>query len=93
MYCVIVPSSMYCYGFKAGTGLLVLGLSLHSMCSTLSPREVYATKCNAHRCNKNSQLMKLLPDSHQWDLLTELELNLNFVGRVGIRPVLEVWLQ
>eukprot|EP00670_Eutreptiella_braarudii_P009478 CAMPEP_0174307378 /NCGR_PEP_ID=MMETSP0810-20121108/1080_1 /TAXON_ID=73025 ORGANISM="Eutreptiella gymnastica-like, Strain CCMP1594" /NCGR_SAMPLE_ID=MMETSP0810 /ASSEMBLY_ACC=CAM_ASM_000659 /LENGTH=599 /DNA_ID=CAMNT_0015414411 /DNA_START=63 /DNA_END=1862 /DNA_ORIENTATION=+ len=58
--------------------------------STQSPREVYATKCNAHRCNKNSQLMKSLPDSHQWDLLTELDLNLNFVGRVGIRPVLEV---
>uniref|UniRef100_A0A7S1NET5 Uncharacterized protein n=1 Tax=Eutreptiella gymnastica TaxID=73025 RepID=A0A7S1NET5_9EUGL len=55
-----------------------------------SPRELYALKCVENGCKKNSLLMKSLPSLARWDLLTELDLNLNFVGSLGIRPVLEV---
>eukprot|EP00667_Euglena_gracilis_P005627 EG_transcript_5666 len=55
-----------------------------------SPRAVYAAKCDELRCRKNSHLMRALPGAVQWDSLTEMDLSWNFVGRVGVLPVLEV---
>eukprot|EP01065_Artemidia_motanka_P031343 TRINITY_DN3765_c3_g1_i1.p1 TRINITY_DN3765_c3_g1~~TRINITY_DN3765_c3_g1_i1.p1 ORF type:complete len:564 (+),score=162.68 TRINITY_DN3765_c3_g1_i1:69-1694(+) len=56
-----------------------------------SCRSVYAESCERHRCKKNAQLMRTLPDQkNRFDLLTEVDLSLNLVGRQGIKPVLDV---
>eukprot|EP00668_Euglena_longa_P038517 GGOE01049535.1.p1 GENE.GGOE01049535.1~~GGOE01049535.1.p1 ORF type:complete len:577 (+),score=175.51 GGOE01049535.1:50-1780(+) len=55
-----------------------------------SPRAVYASKCDELQCRKNSHLMRSLPGEVRWDVLTEMDLSWNFVGRVGVLPVIEV---
>eukprot|EP01006_Ploeotia_vitrea_P036527 TRINITY_DN66028_c6_g7_i1.p1 TRINITY_DN66028_c6_g7~~TRINITY_DN66028_c6_g7_i1.p1 ORF type:complete len:772 (+),score=183.55 TRINITY_DN66028_c6_g7_i1:32-2347(+) len=52
---------------------------------------IYIDKCEQYHCKKNSYLLKTLPSQpNVFDSLRELDLNLNFVGRVGVRAVVEV---
>lgn len=56
-----------------------------------SLRDVYASQCEKLHCRKNSYLLKTLSNSpNDFGSLTELDLSLNFVGRNGIKAVLEV---
>eukprot|EP00755_Sulcionema_specki_P006569 Sspe_Gene.35807::Locus_17339_Transcript_1_1_Confidence_1.000_Length_1122::g.35807::m.35807 len=58
---------------------------------SLSLREVYERSCDSNACRRNTSLMALLPDSPSASAtLTSLDLSLNFVGRLGLRPVISV---
>ncbi|KAJ9458156.1 calpain-like cysteine peptidase [Diplonema papillatum] len=52
-----------------------------------TPLEVYAESCEAHACRRNTALLKFLA---RGEPVSDLDLSLNFVGRVGLRPVLDV---
>eukprot|EP01012_Entosiphon_sulcatum_P035930 TRINITY_DN4569_c0_g1_i1.p1 TRINITY_DN4569_c0_g1~~TRINITY_DN4569_c0_g1_i1.p1 ORF type:complete len:317 (+),score=48.06 TRINITY_DN4569_c0_g1_i1:45-995(+) len=54
-----------------------------------SLRSVYEQQCDSLQCKKNSNLVKYL-SGLDFAALTELDLNLNFVGRIGVRAVLGV---
>lgn len=63
----------------------------HSPGPEQSLQEVYVQQCELLRCKKNSYLLKVLPAApNSFDALVSLDLSLNFVGRVGLRAVLEV---
>eukprot|EP01004_Peranema_trichophorum_P005197 NODE_4067_length_1236_cov_9.752022_g3574_i0.p1 GENE.NODE_4067_length_1236_cov_9.752022_g3574_i0~~NODE_4067_length_1236_cov_9.752022_g3574_i0.p1 ORF type:complete len:344 (-),score=79.87 NODE_4067_length_1236_cov_9.752022_g3574_i0:169-1200(-) len=56
-----------------------------------SLREIYGKECETAKCKQNSYLLKILPSTPTTShCLIELDLNLNFVGRNGLKPVLEV---
>eukprot|EP00667_Euglena_gracilis_P001980 EG_transcript_1977 len=56
-----------------------------------SLRAMYAAKCDALQCKKNSALLRDLPDvPGAQDDLRELDLGANFLGPKGLLPVLEV---
>eukprot|EP00906_Rhabdomonas_costata_P007427 RCo010634 len=51
-------------------------------------REVYVGLCEKLRIRKNAHVLKLLPDD--FVKLEEIDLSNTYVGRVGIKPVLEM---
>eukprot|EP01065_Artemidia_motanka_P040576 TRINITY_DN5107_c5_g1_i1.p1 TRINITY_DN5107_c5_g1~~TRINITY_DN5107_c5_g1_i1.p1 ORF type:complete len:264 (+),score=52.13 TRINITY_DN5107_c5_g1_i1:58-849(+) len=56
-----------------------------------SLREVYEASCERHGCKANTAVVRLLPaDWSARHRLHRLDLSLNFIGRVGLRPVLDV---
>eukprot|EP00906_Rhabdomonas_costata_P019957 RCo029031 len=58
---------------------------------TISLQQLYIKACEEMRCKKNSFLLGVLPSTPgDFGRLTELDLSLNFVGRVGLRAVLLV---
>eukprot|EP00996_Jenningsia_fusiforme_P000099 NODE_1062_length_1730_cov_27.175491_g938_i0.p1 GENE.NODE_1062_length_1730_cov_27.175491_g938_i0~~NODE_1062_length_1730_cov_27.175491_g938_i0.p1 ORF type:complete len:405 (-),score=50.09 NODE_1062_length_1730_cov_27.175491_g938_i0:266-1480(-) len=57
----------------------------------LSLRSIYLRECKRFRCKANSYLLKTLSETaSSFDTLQSLDLSLNFVGRVGLRPVLAI---
>eukprot|EP00756_Hemistasia_phaeocysticola_P052633 Hpha_TRINITY_DN2789_c0_g1::TRINITY_DN2789_c0_g1_i1::g.110330::m.110330 len=60
-------------------------LSDHSL------RSLYVSNCERYKCRVNNTLLELLPDEKgRTDLLTEIDLNMNLVGRRGVMPVVEL---
>ena len=57
----------------------------------MSLRGIYAASCDAYGYRKNTSLLKILPATVETSgELIALNLSLNFVGKLGIRPILEV---
>eukprot|EP01060_Flectonema_neradi_P010888 TRINITY_DN17973_c0_g1_i1.p1 TRINITY_DN17973_c0_g1~~TRINITY_DN17973_c0_g1_i1.p1 ORF type:complete len:266 (+),score=24.86 TRINITY_DN17973_c0_g1_i1:80-877(+) len=57
----------------------------------MSLRSIYAASCDANGCRKNTSLLRMLPSTtEEASSLKSLDLSLNFVGKIGIRPVLDV---
>eukprot|EP01006_Ploeotia_vitrea_P013480 TRINITY_DN3525_c0_g1_i1.p1 TRINITY_DN3525_c0_g1~~TRINITY_DN3525_c0_g1_i1.p1 ORF type:complete len:607 (-),score=61.01 TRINITY_DN3525_c0_g1_i1:123-1943(-) len=76
---VLAYDSTICETKKIGADNLVDGQSL---------RDIYCQQCDKLKCKRNSNLLKMLPADRY--SLRELDLNLNFVGRVGVKAVLQV---
>ena len=56
-----------------------------------SPQGVYMVGCRTLGCRRNTQLMRMLSRrADGWGQLTEIDLNSNLLGKLGIQPVLGV---
>eukprot|EP01060_Flectonema_neradi_P021975 TRINITY_DN300_c2_g1_i2.p1 TRINITY_DN300_c2_g1~~TRINITY_DN300_c2_g1_i2.p1 ORF type:complete len:468 (+),score=78.88 TRINITY_DN300_c2_g1_i2:65-1468(+) len=57
----------------------------------VSVRSLYEDSCIKFKCRQNAELLRRFPSTEgRFDILTEVDLHDNLVGRKGIRPVMEV---